>query len=127
MKKSDLEKLGESLTEQDYLDCFSSDGGDDNYSLCAFDIIEKLGGSETATRRDLRKLYNQGKLDYVKKIVDGNERKYYFLKRELSDCCNAPVKLSDPAPDFIGDRPEDMIEGTCGYVCEKCGKACNLK
>ena len=44
-----------------------------------------------------------------------------------SKCCNAPVKLSKPAPDFLGDDPDKMEYGTIYFVCTKCGKPCDIR
>ncbi len=45
----------------------------------------------------------------------------------LSDCCNHPVIVSGPSPDFIGDDPKTMRIGTCHYICTRCGAACSPK
>lgn len=42
----------------------------------------------------------------------------------LSTCCNAKIKYSDPAPDFLGDT--HPLIGTCCCLCSKCGEACNV-
>ncbi len=44
-----------------------------------------------------------------------------------SKCCNAPVKISDPSPDFLGDDPKKMKIGTCSFICSNCQKECNIK
>jgi len=46
--------------------------------------------------------------------------------RLLSICCNAPIKYSDFAPDFIGDNPKTMTMGTCYVICTKCNQPCNI-
>ena len=41
-----------------------------------------------------------------------------------SNCCNAEVKYSDPAPDFLGDKHPKI--GTCYCICSKCSEPCNV-
>jgi hypothetical protein len=41
-----------------------------------------------------------------------------------STCCDAEVKYSDPAPDFIGDKHPRI--GTVYCICSKCGEPCNI-
>ena len=43
----------------------------------------------------------------------------------ISACCNASVH-TDMSPDFPGDDPKKMREGTCCYICDACGKPCDL-
>lgn len=45
---------------------------------------------------------------------------------ELSDCCNATVKV-DCSDDFKAGDSEYNQGCTCCYVCTKCGKVCNIK
>lgn len=47
------------------------------------------------------------------------------IKDLKSSCCNAEVTF-DIAPDFIGDKKEDMTIGTCCFKCKKCGKFCDI-
>ena len=42
-----------------------------------------------------------------------------------SNCCKAPIVVSDPSPDFAGDNPKTMKIGTCHFICTKCKKACD--
>ena len=42
-----------------------------------------------------------------------------------SECCEAEVDF-DISPDFEGDRKEDMVIGTAGFICKKCQKVCNI-
>lgn len=51
------------------------------------------------------------------------EKKKSNLK---STCCSAEVKYSNIAPDFIGDKSEEMKIGTCYYICTKCNEPCNI-
>jgi len=44
----------------------------------------------------------------------------------VSTCCKAPIVYSNPAPDFIGDKEEDMVIGTCCCLCSKCQEPCNI-
>jgi hypothetical protein len=41
-----------------------------------------------------------------------------------SSCCRAKVRLSNPAPDFIGDKNPTI--GTCYAICTKCNQPCDL-
>lgn len=41
-----------------------------------------------------------------------------------SFCCHAPIRYSDPVPDFIGDKNPTV--GTCYCICSKCNKPCNF-
>lgn len=47
-------------------------------------------------------------------------------KQELSDCCNAPVKV-DCSDDFKAGDSKLNLGCTCCYICTKCGKPCNIK
>lgn len=51
------------------------------------------------------------------------EKKKSNLK---STCCNAEVKSSDFAPDFIGDDTKTMKIGTRYYICTKCNEPCDI-
>jgi hypothetical protein len=46
--------------------------------------------------------------------------------KTLSACCHAPIRSSEPAPDFIGDDPKTMQVGTCYCICTKCNNPCNF-
>ena len=40
----------------------------------------------------------------------------------VSICCNAPVRVPAPLPDFIGGQGITMC-----YICTKCNNACDVK
>jgi len=46
------------------------------------------------------------------------------MSKELSACCRAKIRFSDPSPDFIGDK--HPIIGTCYCICTKCNEPCNF-
>ena len=43
-----------------------------------------------------------------------------------SVCCNAEIKYSEIAPDFVRDNPQTMTVGTVSCLCTKCGEPCNI-
>lgn len=43
-----------------------------------------------------------------------------------SKCCGAEA-IIEMHPDFYGDDPKTIKMGTCSFVCEKCGKPCDIK
>lgn len=49
------------------------------------------------------------------------------MKNYKSKCCNAETKLSNPSPDFYGDKPKNMKIGTRFFICSKCNKPCDIK
>ena len=44
---------------------------------------------------------------------------------DLSECCDAPVRMEAGLPDFIGDKNPRI--STCWYICTKCNLPCSVK
>ena len=50
------------------------------------------------------------------------KKKTYFWE---SKCCKAEA-IVNLSPDFIGDNPDTMEQGTSFFSCSKCGKPCDV-
>jgi len=51
------------------------------------------------------------------------KKEFYFWR---SKCCKAEA-IVNISPDFIGDNPQTMRQGTCFFSCSKCGKPCDAE